>query len=84
MAGTIRVEMGERGRLVIPAAVREQLHLRPGSRLTLRVEGGALILMTPDAAERELLDMFAQVPVSLADELAADRRHEAERQNSEG
>jgi AbrB family looped-hinge helix DNA binding protein len=77
------IEMGDRGRVVIPAAVREQLHLRPGSRLTIRVENGAMILMTPEAAERELFAMFGGVPVSLADELLADRRAEAARENSE-
>jgi AbrB family looped-hinge helix DNA binding protein len=77
------VEMGDRGRLVIPAAVREELGLRPGTRLSLRVEDGVLILMTPEAAERELLEMFKDVPISLAGELLEDRRLEVQHEGSQ-
>jgi AbrB family looped-hinge helix DNA binding protein len=83
MSGMIGVEMGDRGRIVIPASIRERLHLKPGSRLNVCVENGSLILMTPEAAEQELFEMFAGVPVSLADELVADRRAEEERENGE-
>jgi AbrB family looped-hinge helix DNA binding protein len=75
--------MGDRGRLVIPAAVREELGLRPGTRLSLRVEDGVLILMTPEAAERELLEMFKDVPISLAGELLEDRRLEVQHEGSQ-
>lgn len=75
---SMTVEVGDRGRLVIPAAVRGQLGLRPGSKLNVRVERGALILMTPEAAEQELWGMFAEAPVSLV----ADRRAEADRENA--
>lgn len=81
MRRSVTVEVGDRGRLVIPAAVREQLGLHPGSRLNMRVENGALVLMTPEAAERELWDMFADVGESLADELVADRKAEVAREN---
>lgn len=78
---TISVEVGERGRMVIPASVREQLGIHAGSKVHLRVENGALIVMTPEAAERELWAMFEGVGVSLADELIADRRAELEVEN---
>lgn len=82
MTKPVTVEVGDRGRLVIPASVRRELGLHRGSKLNIRIDQGALVLMTPEAAERELWDMFAHVPASLADELIVERRAEADREDA--
>lgn len=73
------VQLGAQGRLVIPACLREALHLRPGDRLVARKVGDSLVLERREAIERRLKDRFRHVPreVSLADELIAERRQEA-------
>jgi AbrB family looped-hinge helix DNA binding protein len=74
------VEMGDGGRLVIPAAIRQQLQLDPGTRLAVAIEDGSLVLMTPQVAVRRLRARFAKYPGSLADELLAERRFEQARE----
>jgi AbrB family looped-hinge helix DNA binding protein len=74
------VTMGDRGRLVLPLEVREQLKIKEGDRLTLRVEAdGAIRLQTADAFARSLLGAFKHLAPGriLSDELIAERRREA-------
>lgn len=73
------VVMGQQGRLVIPAEVREALKLAPGDQLALRVEDHRLVLERPaDAAARlRGLALPAGAGRSLVDELLAERRAEA-------
>lgn len=82
MSGTTSVEVGDRGRIVIPVRVREQLHLRPGTVLVVRVEDGALILESQESLKAKLHAMFADLPESMADRLSRERRAEAERENA--
>ncbi len=79
------VQIGAQGRLVIPAAVRKALRLRPGDRLVARVEEDRLILERREAIVRRLKARFSHIPeeVSLADELIAERRAEAAREGGE-
>lgn len=75
-----RVHVGPQGRVVIPAEVRRELHLEPGETLVVRVEEDRLVLERPRPA-LWMQKAFAQaVPddVSLADELLAERRAEAQ------
>lgn len=72
MRGTYTVVVGDRGRLVVPAEVRERTGLAEGTTLTLLDTEDGLVLMTRDqlkAAVRADLD-----GLSLVDELLADRR----------
>ncbi len=73
------------GRVVIPASIRKALKLEPGAVLTFRVEGDDIMMTTRDSAIRKLRKMFREVPgrkdVSLVDELIAERRAEAAREN---
>ena len=73
------IQIGRQGRIVIPASVREELDMRPGTDLIYRIENGCLVLETRRNVMRRLQARFSHVPkgVSLADELIADRRHEA-------
>lgn len=70
---------------MIPADVRRELHLEPGETLVVRVERDRLVLERPHAALARLQSAFKQaVPdgVSLVDELLAERRAEAERDDA--
>jgi AbrB family looped-hinge helix DNA binding protein len=79
------VRMGPRGRIVVPARLRRQLGVEEGSVLLARVEGDRLVLETQQAALDRLRGLFAHVPdeVSLVDELIAERRENARRENAE-
>lgn len=78
-ASSNEVQVGAQGRLVIPAALRKALGLKPGDRLIARQEGESLVLERREAIEQRLLDRFRHIPreVSLVDELIAERRAEA-------
>lgn len=64
---------------MIPAAIREELDMAPGTEVLVRVEDGCLILETRRNVMRRLQSRFDHLPqgLSLADELIADRRREA-------
>jgi len=82
MSVTSVVSVGPKGRVVIPAAIRRTLDLREGSELVALVEGEAVVLVPRSAIKSRLRSIFADVPVSLRDELIADRRTEATRESS--
>jgi AbrB family looped-hinge helix DNA binding protein len=75
------VVIADRGRLVLPAAVRERFGIKAGDRLTLWVEtDGTMRLQTAAAYARSLRGMFKHLAVpgrSVVDELIAERRREA-------
>ena len=76
--------MGAHGRVVIPAAVRESLHLRQGERLMVVVEEGAIRLLTPAQAIREaqaIVRKYFRPGVSASEELIRERREEVRREN---
>lgn len=73
------VQVGAQGRVVIPAALRKALSLKPGERLVARKVGESLVLERREAVERRLRERFQHIPkdISLADELIAERRADA-------
>ncbi|PKB70487.1 MAG: AbrB family transcriptional regulator [SAR202 cluster bacterium Io17-Chloro-G6] len=75
------VRIGARGRMVIPASIRREMGIVPGEILIARTKDGQLVLEKPDQVLARLKTTFANVPpdVSLADELIAGRREEAQR-----
>lgn len=78
-----RVQIGEAGRLVIPADFRAELGIVPGEDVLVRIEDGELRILTPREAIRkaqQLLGDYLPANRSLAEELIAERRHEAERE----
>jgi AbrB family looped-hinge helix DNA binding protein len=78
-----QITIGERGRLVLPASVRSALGLTPGTRMLLSTEpDGSLRLRPYRAVADESRGLFADLAEggSLVDELVAERRAEAERE----
>ncbi|HET6381230.1 MAG TPA: AbrB/MazE/SpoVT family DNA-binding domain-containing protein [candidate division Zixibacteria bacterium] len=76
------LKMGPDGRVLVPAELRRQLGLEPGTTLAARVEDDRLILERRDRVLHRLQERFAAIPpgVSLVDELLEDRRREVQRQ----
>ncbi len=74
------VRVGAQGRVVLPAALRKTMGLKPGDRLIARFDGECLILEPSSKIRRRLQSRFSQVAeqTSLVDELIAERRRESE------
>ena len=75
-----RTRLGEKGRIVIPAEMREALGMDAGGVLDLRVVDGELRISTMESRLRRAQEWVRQVippGVSLADELIAERREAA-------
>ena len=80
MSGTYTVTVGDRGRLVLPAELRDRTGLAEGSELVLMETEGAIVLFT-----REQLK--ARVRAALADRdligsLIAERRLAAQAEDA--
>lgn len=81
------LRMGPDGRIMIPAEFRQTLGLKEGDTLLASLEDGELRLLTIPAALRRaqtIIRQFVPEGVSLVDELIADRRREAEREQQNG
>jgi AbrB family looped-hinge helix DNA binding protein len=76
------VQMGERGRLVVPAAARRALGVGAGDQLVLELDGEEARLVPARTAVSRFRGMFRgrYGDRSLVDELIAERRSEAERE----
>ena len=80
------VELGDRGRIVIPAEVRRRLGLKEGDKIALTVEpDGEIRLLSFREVARRARGMFAHIAPgrSLVDELIAERREEARMEEEE-
>jgi AbrB family looped-hinge helix DNA binding protein len=79
--------IGDRGRVVLPSEVRAAMDLRPGTPMLLSTEtDGSLRLRPYRAVADSNRGMFAEIaPMdeSLVDELLAERRREAAREDDE-
>lgn len=79
------VTVGARGRVVLPAALREQLGLKEGDRLVLTVQpDGSVKLVSLREAVRGLEGIYAHLDPgrSWSDELVQERREEARREEA--
>jgi AbrB family looped-hinge helix DNA binding protein len=77
MSDTDIVEVGPKGRVVIPAHVRRRLGIEQGTRLAVLVDDDAVVLVPRSAIERRLHAIFKGVPLSMASELLEERAAEA-------
>jgi len=78
----IYTTVSSKGQMVIPAAIREELGIEPGTRVAVRREGMRVILEPETLAMKlrlidELQGLTAGGP-SMTDELLKDRRRERE------
>jgi bifunctional DNA-binding transcriptional regulator/antitoxin component of YhaV-PrlF toxin-antitoxin module len=80
---SVRITVGPSGRIVIPAAMRAKMGADEGKDLIAHLEDGELRLATPAVLMRRAQKLVRDaIPptVKLADELIAERRHEAARE----
>ena len=76
----------ENGRITLPKAMRDQLGIATGDQVTLEVDGDVIKILSTRArllaAQAKFMKAFPD-DRSLADELIADRRREAAREDAE-
>ncbi len=79
------VIVGEQGRIVLPARLRQELGLKAGDELMARVVDGQLILEELDHALHRVQDSVRAEHggKSLVDELIAERRRETRKEKEE-
>ena len=88
------VTVSSKGQLVIPAAIREQLGIIPGTRVAIRIEGPELVLKPETlAAKLAMIEKMQGITVTLqrtdgsslsgTEMLLEDRRRERERELKE-
>lgn len=75
MSGTYTVIVGDRGRLVVPAEVRERAGLVEGTTLVLLDTPSGLVLLTRAQLRERVRDELAGL--DLVGQLLADRRDAA-------
>lgn len=73
------VALGQNGRIVIPTAMRKALNLQQGQRLLLRIQNDAIVMEKAADVVHKLQQRFKKIPVSLANELIAERRQAAKK-----
>ncbi len=85
--GQIWVQVGQDGRVVIPAAYRSVLGVEEGGNVLMSLEDGEIRLISRDGAiaiAQALVAKYVPEGVSLVDDFLAERRREAEKEELEG
>lgn len=81
-----KAPLSPNGRIVIPAAIRQEMGLAAGDTLLMDVEDGVLRIESYPARIRRIqreFAPFAKPGVLASDELIAERREEARREEEE-
>jgi len=81
-----KASLSNNGRIVIPAAIREEMGFATGDTLLMDVEDGVLRIESYPARIRRIQQEFAKYikpGVLASDELIAERREEARREEEE-
>jgi bifunctional DNA-binding transcriptional regulator/antitoxin component of YhaV-PrlF toxin-antitoxin module len=79
----VRTKLGKGGRVIIPTAFRQNLHLETGDDIILHMEDNLIYLTTEEQALRTLQNKVKNYinttgqNISLTDELITMRRNEA-------
>jgi AbrB family looped-hinge helix DNA binding protein len=79
----VRVKVDGRGRVVLPAAFRKQLHIENGECVIVQLEGRTLRMTTlRERIARAQAEVRRYIPAGLrlSEELIAERREEAKRE----
>lgn len=82
----VKTRLNENGRIVIPAAIRRKMDLRPGEAVLMKYENGVLRIESYRERIRRIQEefkQFAKPGVPISDELIAERREEARREAEE-
>jgi AbrB family looped-hinge helix DNA binding protein len=80
--------MSENGRILIPAALREELGFKPNGKVFVEVKDGTLVL-TPASQRNQKLRAYFDQHLNLretegtVDQFIADRREQAKREDTE-
>jgi AbrB family looped-hinge helix DNA binding protein len=84
---TTSVKVEKSGRILIPAAIRRQFNLKEGTEVILRVDDTGIQMSTREQAlTRIRAELRRYIPADgrlLSEELIAERRAEAEKENQE-
>jgi AbrB family looped-hinge helix DNA binding protein len=83
----VHARISPNGRVVIPAAMRSQMGIKPGEDVLMEVEDGVLRIESHRARIRRVQEEFkkyAKPGVLKSDELIAERRKEARRDQEQG
>jgi AbrB family looped-hinge helix DNA binding protein len=80
MSGTHKVVMGDRGRIVVPADVRDRAGLAEGTPMMMLETPAGLVLLTREQLRARVRDEFEGQ--DLVAELLADRRRAAEEEDA--
>jgi len=83
MAQPVRIRVSEKGRVVIPASIRQALGIRTGDELEARVENNEMRISTLSNRIREarrFVRKFVTADRLLSEELIAERRDAARRE----
>jgi AbrB family looped-hinge helix DNA binding protein len=81
-----KVSLGANGSILIPAAIRAEIGVAPGDTLRMDVEDGVLWVESFDTRLTRIQDELVQLvgpERMLSDELIAERREEARREEEE-
>ncbi len=79
----IALSVADNGRVVLPVALRRRLNVVRGGTLVIREEEGRLVLESADEVitrAQDIVRRFAPDATGVVDELSAERRAEAERE----
>jgi AbrB family looped-hinge helix DNA binding protein len=81
------VTVSSKGQMVIPASIRDELGILPGTRIAVQVEGGRVILdpQSQSAKLRQIEQMrgYTSGGPSMTDALLEERRRERARELAE-
>jgi len=83
---TETVTLGESGRIVLPASIRNEFGLKTGDRLTVAINGNRIEILSMDMALKEIRESILEERGSLdglLDEFLEERREETRREHAE-
>ncbi|MGA2351789.1 MAG: AbrB/MazE/SpoVT family DNA-binding domain-containing protein [Terracidiphilus sp.] len=83
---SVSSKINQNGRIVIPSAIRQQMGIKAGESLLMEVEDGVLRIESYHARIRRIqreIAQFAKPGILASDELIAERREEARREEEE-
>jgi len=78
---TTELSVGKQGRIVIPANLRHQLAIEPGTQLVAWVDKGRLIMESKQQLWQSIHQACGKT-TGLADELINERREAAKKENA--